>query len=477
MVKRFQVVLFSACCLLFSVFSFAQFPPMQMQPAYVGNGSSMIDASTYSSVPAAYAALPSCVAGGNTYAHCGTLLLPPATYPTLTSTWSITGPVHVVGSQEENTVLPCNVSGPCILINMSPFSTVHGPQLEDFQIKNVGTSSSAIGIEGGGVIEPVFRNLHIVGFTYAGQGDMLWNNPASGTFSERVILDHVHLDLAAAFNLKFTDTLATTSTNDFMYWRVENVEMNVMGGANGLDLENDAYVVGGYWNGLVNTNLTAAVATNVFYINGTAQFGSNVGATLFNDLFFSIDPSGASYPVIVWNVASGALVAATGMVSIAGNYAGIFSNAISGTFLTVLPSLFSANSAQQSSYALLPGSNVSGGNAYIYVVTNPTAARTLTISDPGANAAVPFNLSYGTVSMPTTAIAAGACGSTVTVAAAPVSTSNRIEWAYAAAPGVTDGLLHINAWVTSGNVNFNQCNPTTGSLTPTAISVNWEVVQ
>lgn len=84
----------------------------------------------------------------------------------------------------------------------------------------------------------------------------------------------------------------------------------------------------------------------------------------------------------------------------------------------------------------------------------------------------------GTAAMTTAAVAGGACGSTVTVAATGVATTDTITFARnAAVTSANGGLLALNAWPTSGNVNFNYCNGGTVSNTPTAMTLNWRVVR
>jgi hypothetical protein len=39
------------------------------------------------------------------------------------------------------------------------------------------------------------------------------------------------------------------------------------------------------------------------------------------------------------------------------------------------------------------------------------------------------------------------------------------------------GSLYIQAYPTSGNVNFKVCNNTSGSLTPSALTLNWKVIR
>ncbi|HKW76181.1 MAG TPA: hypothetical protein VJN64_11705 [Terriglobales bacterium] len=91
---------------------------------------------------------------------------------------------------------------------------------------------------------------------------------------------------------------------------------------------------------------------------------------------------------------------------------------------------------------------------------------------------IPQVIASGTATFTTTAVGAGACQTTVTVTATGAATTDGIETAYASAPGgVTDSLLILNKWVTAGNVNFSRCNPTAGSITPTALVLNWKVIR
>jgi hypothetical protein len=41
----------------------------------------------------------------------------------------------------------------------------------------------------------------------------------------------------------------------------------------------------------------------------------------------------------------------------------------------------------------------------------------------------------------------------------------------------TSGALSIDAYPTSGYVNFNVCNWTAGSITPRALTLNWELLR
>jgi len=83
-----------------------------------------------------------------------------------------------------------------------------------------------------------------------------------------------------------------------------------------------------------------------------------------------------------------------------------------------------------------------------------------------------------------TAITSGACASTVTVSASGVVTTDSIVYTPNVDPqGVTgysasaSGSLYIWAYPTSGNVNFEVCNNTGSSITPSALTLNWRVTR
>jgi hypothetical protein len=92
------------------------------------------------------------------------------------------------------------------------------------------------------------------------------------------------------------------------------------------------------------------------------------------------------------------------------------------------------------------------------------------------NAASSFFAS-GTTAMPTGALGANTCSSAVTVATAGVTTAMRIHWNLHSTPVAVNGYgnspVTINAWLTTGNVNFIQCATT--AVTPGAMSVDWVV--
>jgi hypothetical protein len=334
---------------------------------------------------AARLALPSCTIYSNTYAHCGTIFGLGGTFPPITSTWTITDPVAFVGIGEDATFIQCNVNGPCINATMSPFAAAHGPRFENLHFVNLNTGSSAIWMQAGGMIEPTFRNLWVHGWNNSGQVSWLWNNP-SGTFSERVLIDHVHLDNASGSGtaLKFTDT---NSAVDFLYWRVYDLEINFGNGGVGIDAENDCQLSGWFMTATINTGVTSGGGT-VFLFNGTSQFGGPTvsgGAMNQNQLFVVVDNSLQTSPVTLWSVASGAQTNIYGQVI--GTNGTTFSNSISGTFASYIANTFPGSSTAGATdlSILAHGSSGNPGNVITLRYLNPSASRTYQVYDLAPN--------------------------------------------------------------------------------------------
>jgi len=99
-----------------------------------------------------------------------------------------------------------------------------------------------------------------------------------------------------------------------------------------------------------------------------------------------------------------------------------------------------------------------------------------------ANAGGTTLIASGTAVLGTANIATLSSAPPVTVAGAGIATTDSIEWAFNAAPGsgysgAATSQLQILAYVTSGNVNFLVVNPTAGTVTPPAATLNWRVIR
>lgn len=102
-------------------------------------------------------------------------------------------------------------------------------------------------------------------------------------------------------------------------------------------------------------------------------------------------------------------------------------------------------------------------------VTCPTCAVTVATGTATIN---PGAVSSGTCSP---AIAATATGvATTDVIMATPNVDPTVVTGYSPAAG---GSLYIDAYPTANTVNFKVCNPTSGSLTPTSMTMNWRVAR
>lgn len=109
-----------------------------------------------------------------------------------------------------------------------------------------------------------------------------------------------------------------------------------------------------------------------------------------------------------------------------------------------------------------------------------TLAATGAITSGGNH--VPVVIASGTVALPTTTLAAGACDAAATTATATgVVTTDVIAADFNGDPtaitGYGAGGLAVYKYPTANTVNFKRCNNTSGSITPSAATLNWQVVR
>lgn len=93
-------------------------------------------------------------------------------------------------------------------------------------------------------------------------------------------------------------------------------------------------------------------------------------------------------------------------------------------------------------------------------------------------------IATGSSALGTSAIGSGACATAVTAAATNTVTTDKIVFtpnaditAVTGYAPVTTGGLAIYPYPTAGNVNFKVCNPTSSSITPGAVTLNWGVLR
>jgi hypothetical protein len=121
--------------------------------------------------------------------------------------------------------------------------------------------------------------------------------------------------------------------------------------------------------------------------------------------------------------------------------------------------------------ALQPQSAVNIGQVFDAVPTFPAGHAATVVAS-------------GTAALGTSSIASGACASVVTVSASGVASTDTIAITPNAsvkavtgyAPSTAGGLT-VTAYPTSGNINLDQCNWSSNSVTPGAVTINWTVTR
>ena len=341
----------------------------------------------------------------------GSIVLAPGTYVqstpvVITSPYlSITG--HGPASTVQIRCAPALGAAPCWSVTSSPFSVMKAGTLGGFTLNGPGPYvAGAVGIQAGGITSVRLEDIVVQGFTGLGSTAMLWSNPP-GTWSERIVLDGVHLN-GNATGLKFADPHGAP---DFFYWNVRDLQLNVPSDGIGIDLENDSQVVGGFWKVVANTDVDGGTAT-VFLVNGSSLFGTDSSFTgsspLVNTVHITVDNSGRSSPVTFWNVAKAAKVNVSG--SVAGTSNAVYRNKIEGSFMSWIgDSFLGSNTPNYTDLAILShGYSGNPANSYILRFQNPATNSVLSINNPGQNAAFVFDtgnqtLSNKTLSNPTVA--------------------------------------------------------------------------
>lgn len=136
--------------------------------------------------------------------------------------------------------------------------------------------------------------------------------------------------------------------------------------------------------------------------------------------------------------------------------------------------------------AKINGTSFSGtsGDAVKFGAGNTPVDSSLAMPTAAGSATVAQLIANGTATMGTGAISSGTCATVVTTSATGVATTDTIVYTPNADPTAVTGYapsasgsLYIWAYPTSGNVNFRVCNNTSGSITPSALTLNWRVAR
>jgi parallel beta-helix repeat protein len=121
---------------------------------------------------------------------------------------------------------------------------------------------------------------------------------------------------------------------------------------------------------------------------------------------------------------------------------------------------------------------INGSTSGFAIQAVPAVAGRPTFTYPTVSGTNEIVIGSGSTALGTGALGTAGCETTITVAVKGVTTNSRITWQYATDPSGVAGYgsapidaIHIQAWPTSGNVNFKQCSSV--AVTPGAISILW----
>lgn len=381
-------------------------------------------------------------------------------------------PVKMIGSG------PCTVfnytpsTGTAILLDTGGGNPANQSVLADFTLSTSVAGSTATGLKIGSVNTAkysIIRNVNITGFKVLADANafgVMWEYVhlegcssaagSSGVFFDTVVDDNHFTNGTIAGCSKMVDGTGASTAGP--QWMQGEEFFQTASGEIAIDLAN------GFTLHCESCHLVAQAGT------GTPDFFSlSTNAALhFTDAIFEDDNASGSYS----NVAQ----VNGGFLSVKGAHLN-FSGATSTNFVSVSGTsgvaLYDVNNDGSAVTTSLVNSTFTGPLTEIGTQAFNGSARSIAVN--GLNSGL--IISNGTATMTTTLIAAGACGTTVTVPATGILTTDAIIFSFNAAPAANPGELVISSWPTAGNVNFQYCNPTAASVTPNAATLNWKVVR
>jgi hypothetical protein len=157
-----------------------------------------------------------------------------------------------------------------------------------------------------------------------------------------------------------------------------------------------------------------------------------------------------------------------------------------GSTLVIGPSRWAQPVASSGNYiaygtAVTPAINLAGSGNGGVTGTLGTGNGGTGATSLAAAGIVTF-LASGSQALGTSAIASGACATTIQVAVTGATTSDSPSITFTTDPNTVtgykasaSGALYVNAFMTSGQLNIESCNNTASSITPSAMSVHYSV--
>lgn len=234
------------------------------------------------------------------------------------------------------------------------------------------------------------------------------------------------------------------------------------------------------YNGSTGISINNVNSTNATYPSVIVDGGTINGATLGVDIESS---NGVSVNNIQFEQSGNTAIKVNGSNHniVKGN---VIEGALNGVYLlNSSNNVITANSCTGCTNSEILDSNSNNNQAY------PNDFGSITDNGSGNIKGLPSGtitttIASGTASLGTSSISSTGCATVVTVSASGVAATDSIIWnpnasikAVTGYTPATTGGLTIAAYPTSGNVNFDVCNWSSGPITPGAVTLNWRVVR
>lgn len=163
--------------------------------------------------------------------------------------------------------------------------------------------------------------------------------------------------------------------------------------------------------------------------------------------------------------------------------ASLSGNATTATALATARAIYGNNFDGSAALTQVIASTFGGtGNGFAKFSGPASTEKTFTL--PNADSTVTVTVASGTKALDTDAIASEACDTLSTTTATGAASTDVLTYSANAditavtgyAPETTGGLA-VYAWLTTNTINWKICNPTTASITPGAVSLNYRVAR
>jgi hypothetical protein len=359
-------------------------------------------------------------------ANGGEVILAPSSTPVnVSTTMSVTAPVHIHGPGKAALKINCTMNADCMNVHMSPFTIyLTGTEIEGFSLIGQGTANAnAVGVHWGDILDARFDDIGIDNFRGANSA-CSWGDNING-FSERNLFTHIDTGLApgeqngCTKDWKWTNTSNTALSSSFAHNHYAFNKYSIFDGQTAFSFE------GGNHNGLSAFDFTGNISTGTTAIVGSVSgLTYTGGSSTFLDGNINVTaectpPCSAGTLLKTVGAQNNVFIrSGVGFLDISG----LLTTSFTGSVVRVLNDTFNGANAES---VWIMGQSFSGpSNPYIFNPANPAASRQIAIRDPLGPAALAMHLNAatglyqskrGTSGCTTAAAIGGICATPITV--------------------------------------------------------------